>query len=422
MKPKLTATMLCGAMAATLIAGCGSSGSGSSGSGGGAVSGSLRVIGTADTQKAVSVIVNDFQKKHPGVKITTTFQPTTTYQTVTRTQLSGSQGADVLLAFPGGASAMSIKPLVKSNAILDLSGQPWSSKVKDAWKPLIAVNGKTYMYPLGGDTMGIVFSKKVFASAGVTPPTTLSGLISTCKTWTSKGVAPIAYGAKDTAFFMFNALVPSTVYRVDPTFDADHAAGKTSFASSPGWTDALNIVLKLKDAGCFNRGFEGTGYADMLKMLSSGKAAMAVTVPASLPTITAADPSGQYAVIPFPAYDKPADNWAAQALAVGFAVNSRTKNKEAALAFVDFANTTPEAEKFATALGDASLEPGAASPPALTAIVAKWKEGKFGPFPEQSYPNANVQSTEQAVVQEVLTGQASVKGALQQLDAAYSQK
>lgn len=418
MKVTLTAG-LCGAMAVAVLAGCGSSGSGGGGS---ATSGSLRVIGTTDTQKAVTAIVDDFQKKYPHAKVTTAFQPSTTYTTVTRTQLSGSHGADVLLAFPGGASAMSVGPLAKTHAILDLSSQSWNSKVKAAWKPLIAVDGKTYMYPLGADTMGLIYNKKVFASAGITPPTTLTDLLSVCKTFKAKGVAPIAYGAKDVAFFMMNALAPSTVYRTNPTFDADRAAGKTTFAATPGWTDALNIVLKLKNSGCFNSGFEGTGYAGMLPMLSSGKAAMTLTVPASLPTITAADPKGQYAMIPLPAYDIPANNWAAQALAVGFAVNSRTKNKALATAFVDFANTTPEAEKFASALGDASLEAGATSPPALTAVVAKWTQGKTGPFPEQSFPNANVQGTEQAVVQQVLTGQASVPNALKQLDAAYDQK
>lgn len=384
--------------------------------------GSLRIIGTADTQKAVTAIVHDFSAAYPSVHVTTNFPPTTTYTTVTRTQLSGSNGADVLLAFPGGASAMSVIPLVKSNAITDLSDQPWVSKVKDQWKGLVGVHGKTYMYPLGADTMGLAYNKKVFAAKGITPPTTLSGLLDLCDKFNSKGIAPIAYGAKDVAFFVFNALLPSTVYRTDPNFDTERLAGKTSFASSPGWAEALQITLKLKDRKCFNNGFQGTGYADMLPMLASGKAAMSLTVPASLPTITQADPSGDYAYFPLPAYDDEAKNYAAEALAVGFAVNSRTKNATAAKAFVAFANQAAEAEKFAAALGDASLEQGATTPPALELMVAKWRQNKTGPFPEQSYPNAGVQSTEQAITQEVLTGQASIDKALKKLDAAYDKK
>jgi raffinose/stachyose/melibiose transport system substrate-binding protein len=42
-------------------------------------------------------------------------------------------------------------------------------------------------------------------------------------------------------------------------------------------------------------------------------------------------------------------------------------------------------------------------------------------YPDQSWPNAQVQTVHNAVVQELFTGQASVADALKKMDDAYKQ-
>ena len=59
--------------------------------------------------------------------------------------------------------------------------------------------------------------------------------------------------------------------------------------------------------------------------------------------------------------------------------------------------------------------------PALTVLQEYQQEGKTDPFMDQLWPNARVQQTHFAVVQELLGGQTTVQDALAQMDDAYQQ-
>lgn len=379
----------------------------------------LNVAGTSDT-KGFESLLAEYSKAHPNVTIKSTFVPTDQYTTTTRTQLSASNGPDVFLAFPGGGNTMSVDPLAKAGAIDDLSDQPWAKRVKPAWDSGVKAGGKTYIYPLGAQTLGAIYDVDLFKKNNIPVPTTWSGLLDTCAAFNKLGIAPISVGMQTSYVpqFISYALVPSTVYIPDPSFDADHLAGKTSFSNS-GWKDTFNKYLELEKAGCFNKGFNGTTYDQMLNDVATDKAAMAVTVSPSFPAVRAANPKGHFAMFPLPAYDDPAKNGAPEAITVGFAVNAKSKQQGAAKDLVAWINDASNTPKFAEALGAAPVESGAKTPDGLDAMVAKWNANLVGPFPDSAWPGPEVQSTHNTVVQQLFTGQTSVDGALKQMDDAF---
>ncbi|MCW3016874.1 MAG: extracellular solute-binding protein family 1 [Solirubrobacterales bacterium] len=383
----------------------------------------LRLVGTADVKAPAEKVIADYKAKYPNVTIQSSFTQTDQYVTATRAQLGGSNGADLIAVFPGAGNAMSMGPLAKAGVLADLSDASWAAQIPARAKPLVSSAGKSYFFPLASGVIGVAYDKAVFAKAGVAVPTTFQELLSACSAFRAKGVEPMAIGMK-TDFvpqFISYAMVPSLVYAKDPGFDQQQAAGSATFAKS-GWREAFTRYVQLQKGGCFNKGFTGTSFDDAQKMVAQGKAAMEVTVSEAFPAIqqAAKDPS-QIAMFPFPAADSAAANWVPSNVSVGFGVNARSKNQADAKQFLDFINSPAEAAKWANSLGDLPLGDNPTAPPGITEMVPPIKAGHVAGYPDQSWPNAEVQTVHNAVVQELFTGQTSIDGALTKMDDAYKQ-
>jgi raffinose/stachyose/melibiose transport system substrate-binding protein len=334
--------------------------------------------------------------------------------------LSGSNSPDTLLVLPGTGNATSVGALAKAGVLEDASDQPWVADIPEAQKAEASYDGKTYMFPLGYDPMGIVYDAKVWEKEGMTPPETFSDLLASCKTWRDKGYEPIAVGMKESFVpqFITYAMIASTVYRETPDFDEQQAAGEATFSDS-GWREALEKYVELEKAGCFHEGYQGTGYEEMLDMVTKGDAAMTITVSASLGAMREANPDAEISMAIFPTTDNPDDNWVGAGTFAGFAVAANAKNKATAFDFLEFINTPEQAAKFAVAAG--AIPPGDnPEAPGLETVVEAIQADRTGPYPDHFWPNPDVQATHNAVVQQIFTGQTTIDEALQQMDDAFA--
>jgi raffinose/stachyose/melibiose transport system substrate-binding protein len=410
------------ALAAALLVGltaCGGDDDGG-GSDQGEVGGTLKVASQTEVKGGGEAIIKAYQAARPEVKIQASYAGETQYDPQIKAQLAGSGGPDVFLAFAGTGNPVSVGQLEAAGAILDLSDQPWVDDIPESMRSEVTFDGKTYLYPLGYDPMGIVIDRRVWEENGVEVPTTFSDLLASCDVWRQKGLEPIAVGMKESFVpqFITYALIASTVYRENPDFDAQQAEGESTFSDS-GWKDALDRYVELEEAGCFNEGYNGTSYDEMLNMVTSGKAAMTVTVSASLGAMRESNPDAQIEMVPFPTTDNPEDNWVGSGVFAGYAVNADTGNEATALDFLEFINTPEMSAEFQAAAGAVPL---GANPdaPGLEAVIEVIQDGRTGPFPDHFWPNPDVQATHNAVVQQIFTGQTSIEEALEQLDAAYA--
>lgn len=406
--------LVAGITAAVLgIAGCSSAGS----------SGpqTITVVGTSDTQVAITDLVKAFEKANPKVTVKTTFTQTGSYVSQEPRVLAGSRSPDVAIVFPGPSTSMQAIGLLQKKLIVDQSSYPYAKSLTPAQKVLLGENGQVGYNPLGYDTIGLIYNKSVFDQNGLKPFTTWGDLLGACKTLSAKGVTPISLGIKDgfpTLFIAF-ALAASTVYQSDPTFDAKQLAGKATFASG-GWGTVFDKELAMKQAGCFSAGLAGETYVSQMDDVATGKAAMSLTVGPSFATIRKSNPTGTFAMFPVPAFDQASKNGAPQALSVGFGISARSKSPAAAKSFVDFANSAKNAATFAKDLGVNSLAKSAEPLEGFADQVALIRTGRVGTFSNQFWPNASVGDTFYAVSQELLGGQISSSEAVKQLDASYS--
>jgi raffinose/stachyose/melibiose transport system substrate-binding protein len=399
-----------GAAAMAALAACGDSGSGDS----------LRLVGVADQQKPL----DELTKAYTKVKFSTSYAPTDQVQTSVRTQLGAGNAPDIHVVYPGNGSAMSMAQIAKANLLADLSDQAWTKNIPDNFKNAFQTDGKTYIYSAGSSVIGAIYNKKVFSDAGVTDlPTTWSEFLAVCEKIKQAGKVPIALGAQTpwiTQLITY-ALVPSTVYAKDPDFDKEMASGKASFADS-GWADAFEMYLDLQKRGYFNDNPNGTTFEQATSMVATGEAGMAIQVSAVLPDFRkAATNADDLSMFPVPGADTADGVWIPAGVVVGLGVSARSKNLDAAKAFIEFLGEQKNINAWAEAVACVPLVQDSSSKidPVLESFLPYLKDDKAVPFMDQAWPNAEVQPAHFAVVQELLGGKTTIPEALKKLDDTY---
>ncbi|GAA0231336.1 extracellular solute-binding protein [Actinomadura nitritigenes] len=401
------------ALPAALTA-CGGSSGGSGGT--------LRLVGVADQQKPLDLLTKAYTK----AKFSTSFAPTDQVETSLRTQLGAGNAPDVHVVYPGNGSAMSMVQIAKAGLLADLSDQAWTKRVPAGLKPAFQMDGKTFLYSAGSSVIGAIYNKKVFQEAGVTPPKTWSEFLQVCDKIKKKGKVPIALGAQTqwVTQLITYALVPSTVYAKNPQFDSQMKAGTATFANS-GWVQALDMYLELQKRGFFNDNPNGTTFEQQTSMVATGKAAMAIQVSAVLPDFRKAAPSpDDLSMFPVPGADDASQVWIPAGVVVGLGVSARSKNRDAAKAFIDFLGRQENINRWAESVACVPLvrDAGSKIDPVLTPFLPYMDGNKAVPFMDQAWPNAEVQPAHFAMVQELLAGKTTVAKGLAKLDETYRKK
>ncbi|MFG1942521.1 extracellular solute-binding protein [Nonomuraea sp. NPDC048826] len=383
----------------------------------------LKFIGVSDQKAPMDKLVAAYQKVQPSVRITPSYAPTDQVQTSVRTQLGAGNAPDLYVVYPGNGSAMSMSQIAQAGLLADLSAQAWTQTIPTGFKPALQLDGKTYIYSAGSSVIGAVYNKKAFQKAGVEePPTTWSEFLSVCDKLKKAGVVPIALGAQTpwVTQLITYALVPSTVYAKDPTFDDKQLAGQATFADS-GWRQAMEMYLELQKRGFFNDNPNGTTFEQQTSMVASGKAAMAIQVSAVLPDFRkAASTPDDLSMFPLPGADQAAEVWIPAGVVVGLGASAKGRNVEQAKAFIDFLGKQENINAWAEAIAAIPLTQDASSKidPAVESFLPFTKD-RAVPFMDQRWPNAEVQPVHFAVIQELLAGKSTIDEALKKMDEAY---
>jgi raffinose/stachyose/melibiose transport system substrate-binding protein len=411
-----------GAVLATVPGALAACGGGTQGGddGGGAT---LRLVGVADQRPPVAEMIKRYAKVDPDAAFKPSYAPTDQVQTSVRTQLGAGNAPDIFVVYPGNGSAMSMVQLAQAGLLADLSGEPWTKLIPDSFKPAFEHEGKVNIYSPGSTVIGAIYNKKVFADAGVEPPTTWSELLDVCAEIKQAGKVPIALGAQTpwVTQLINYALVPSTVYAENPRFDEEQLAGKASFRDS-GWRDAMEMYLELQRRGFFNDSPNGTTFEQQTSMVGTGKAAMAVQVSAVLPAFkdAARDPS-ELGMFAFPGADDAQKVWIPAGVVVGFGVSAKSQHADDAKKFLAFMAEPANMNAYAEIVAAVPLQTGADAKvdPILKPMLPFIEQNRSVPFMDQRWPNAEVQPTHFSVVQQLLGKKISVDAALEEMDEVY---
>lgn len=219
-KKQWLSVLVCTAMAASLIAGCGSSSGGSStggnaakeAGGAGASSGDKVVlnvinyhVGTDYAAEYYEYLFSEFQKTEEGKNIEFKFEeiPTTdAYNQKIKLLISSGDLPDIV--FNGGNNITELA--VRSGKVQDLTpffeeDPEWKALFDEESLKFNSVDGKIYGVPVSKEISYIYYNKELFAQAGLQAPEvayeTWDEFFAACDTFKEKGIIPLGMDTAD---------------------------------------------------------------------------------------------------------------------------------------------------------------------------------------------------------------------------------
>ena len=373
-------------------------------------------------QGSIEDVVKAFEAANPGVKVNFTTSGADQYQQQIRTQLSSGTAPDVMTVWPGNGNPGATYVLAKPGYLLDLSDQPWATKLPAGVKSVAQYEGKTYNAVFGLNGIGAVYNQQAMDKAGLTAPTTWTELLAFCRAAAAKGTPAFALGNQDNwvTQIVLYALVATTVFGPDPDFAQKMQAGQATFAGS-AWTTAMAQYLEMEKTGCFQKNPLGTNYEASQDLAASGKTLGIVQGNWVVALLKGKNPTGTFVLKALPATDDPAKFIMPAAAGAGYGVNAKAKNKDLALKFVNFVMSPEGMSVFNKKQGSlpSLANSGSTIDPALADVAKFINQNRTVPFMDQLWPNAKVQQTMLSGLQEIFSGQSTPDKVLAKMDADY---
>jgi raffinose/stachyose/melibiose transport system substrate-binding protein len=389
----------------------------------------LKVLAQSNGQgnPQLQAVFDKFQKANPDIKIDATYLPIgESYANTLRTQLRGGNAPDVFYVTPGSGGLQSLLPFAKAGYVADLSKRAWANKIPLATsaKPLYWWNKKLWGVPIDVVPVGVLYHPDVLSDLGLKVPTTMSQLLSGCRTAKSKGkyYLNVAGASAQNAGLLATVIAGSYVLAKDPTWNAKRIANKVTFAGTPAWRTTLQRIVDMKNAGCFPPGAEANDNIPATPGFVSNQVASWVLPSSITGLIKSFNAKAQYNFFAMPG-DTAANTRVFSSPTDAFAVYSKTPNKAAAMKFVDFWATPAAQGAYGKATGAASMyQAGTGKHLAYElrglAPILKQKD-KVHTLMQVEWSNPAVFDTLGKDVQGLLTGQKTVAATLADLDAAW---
>lgn len=244
-------------------------------------------------------------------------------------------------------------------------------------------------YTFDGKLYGVAFSRqgkymwynsKFFADNNLTVPKTFGELTALCKTirGINPDMVPIGLGASepwtiDAYIAVFNQkLVPDNVRNADSALTAD----ADKLFTDPGYVEALQKMLDMQDAGCFNDGITALTPEATRSMFAAGLASMTFCGTWCMGVFDSEGLKDGYAGFRLPNFEgqtQPPD--AALVIADGLQVHpgvDQRGTRDAAIAFLRFVLTPEEMATFAKETGGLPSVGAAADLITDSTAVFKW--------------------------------------------------
>lgn len=189
MKRKLTSLLLCGALAASMMAVPAAAESTSD------LSGELTLLHylTEDAKlQALDDLIAGFEAENPNVTVNAEAVSYDNYLDVIKLRLSSGDAPDIMFGGPG-----TYPELVNAGYIMDLSDKDYISRVSESSLSLQKLDDKVYAVPLDQMANVVFYNKDIFNDLGLTVPTTYTEFIDTCKALKDAGYAACTAGYQD---------------------------------------------------------------------------------------------------------------------------------------------------------------------------------------------------------------------------------
>jgi raffinose/stachyose/melibiose transport system substrate-binding protein len=231
-------------------------------------------------------IIDDFQKRNPGVKITQTVVPTSTYETTAVTRISANNEIALFATLRARFT-----DYLNANLMLDQTKEKYLRNFNKLSISLGTVDKKTYAPFMQSLFNMPLYNTEIFAKEGLTPPRTWPGLLRLCRDLKSKGYVPMAWDGsfRPQAMQLINVMLANSMPDPFKSYGELVASGNVT---EPWFFDGVAKKFEeMHKAGCFPEGGLGVTEAAANALFASGQAAIRPTGSFSIGAITTLNPS-----------------------------------------------------------------------------------------------------------------------------------
>ncbi|GAA2543830.1 extracellular solute-binding protein [Microbacterium mitrae] len=310
---------------------------------------------TEDIEK-YNKIFDVYEEAHPGVTVEFEAFQNTEYNQILTTGLAGSDGPDIPMVRAYGQ----LQPNIQAGQL-----EPIDGKVEglDAIAPSVLAgakgkeDGKTYAVPLATQTLQMFYNKGIFEEQGLEVPTTWDEFIALNTELKDAGITPIALGAKDAWILPIFADIVGSARYGGTDFEAAVLDGSKDFTDAD-YVASLQVVSDMQEFMVPD--VVGVSYADSQIQFTSGQAAQFPGGSFEIATFTTQAPDMEIGSYQVPLPPKAvSDTPISPAYADGnFAINSKSKNKDAAFELLNWMATAEFGQLVADELNQFSAIPG----------------------------------------------------------------
>jgi raffinose/stachyose/melibiose transport system substrate-binding protein len=379
-----------------------------------------------NTSDPYGTLAKDYMAAHPGVTVKTNKIALNAFGSTITTQMQAGNGPDVLYVNAGTGQSGSVGQMGKAGQLLELTDPSLKSSLPAAELTGYSVNNKLYGVPTATAVSGIVFNDELAKSTGValTANSTLEDVLAACKTARAKGktVFGLAGSIPQNTGILAMEIASSTVYGTNENWNADRTAGKTTFAKTDGWRQALQSVIDLNKGGCFQNGAAGAGFDALTNGASTGKLfGFFAPSGAAKDIMDAAGGHVKLVVLPFPA-PSGSKTYMSVTSDLGLSGNAKTKSPKLVQDFIKFSVSPAEAKKFSASQGSIPIGNSVKASdllPQYQPVADLLGNKQYRAYGSDGWPNGQVYDALGTGVTGLLTGQKTIDDVLKAMDAAW---
>ncbi|SFU05639.1 carbohydrate ABC transporter substrate-binding protein, CUT1 family [Pseudovibrio denitrificans] len=287
-------------------------------------------------------VIATFEEAHPGIKINYETFPSDAYKTGLQVALASDAGPDIFFNWSGEDAAVLARNGLTAD-LTEIGANPgmWGEKIAPGMFDAFTVGGKIHGVPTHLITKYMFYNTSFFADNNLSVPTTLGELKASCKAIRdiNPRMSPISLGnaEKWKGVHYISTLNQKIVGEAQVAKDYALDGNAKELFSDPGYVEALQTLVDLSQAGCFNKAPNATTADASRSLFAAGQAAMIYCGNWCPGTFDSEGLEGGYDLARFPAAENGKGNQDYNfALLEGYQISARTKNMDAASTFVNF--------------------------------------------------------------------------------------
>ncbi len=250
------------------------------------------------------------------------------YDSVLQARLTGDDAPDLYTIHSNN-----IGVYTKAGNLTDLSDQALAGKIFENVRNTVSVEKKLMAVPLESQAWGVLYNKKIFADAGVTPPDTLDELKDVVKKLKDKGYTPfmLAYQEQWVPQLMTALTLGGKVTGDVPDWLDRMYKDQGSYEEMKDIFDVITLIMQNGTERAMEQGSE-VGAAEF----ANGKAAMFVQGTWASNTIMTTNPNMELGVMALPVNNNAKCTLVNLSTSTVLGVYPESSEKEIALKFANY--------------------------------------------------------------------------------------